>query len=186
MESGWSGSERRCWCPALPPQLKSMRRACPHDAPLMLYEFFPPVDVLSQVESYRFIHIQYSRTGSSLAVLGSCNEGQVVIVHSRRGKIKGCQWPSSSRAWGLAEQRQTCYCGKLSSSKGQAGSSHPPHLGRTFFPFVIFPSHFSDWTRYLWTVIYSISQLILCSAILKDFCGPVPQGDIYFFSLLMF
>lgn len=51
----------------------------------------------------------------------------------------------------------------------------------TVSPFVIFPSHFSDWIRYLWAVIYCISELILCSAIVKHSCGPAPQGDIYFF-----
>lgn len=84
-------------------------------------------------------------------------------------------------------------CGALPSCPPPKGMCVPCALPtsvlppwETVFPFVIFPSHLSDWTHYLWTVIYRISELILCSAIVKHFCGPVPQGDIYFFSLLIF
>lgn len=99
-----------------------------------------------------------------------CSE--IIIFLSRLVKNRGCQWPSLHPGiW-------------LSGGVIQASSPHPTSsvpLQRMFSPFVIFPSHFSDWTRYLWAVIYCIFELILCSAIVKHSCGPVPQGDIFFF-----
>lgn len=87
------------------------------------------------------------------------------------------------------------------SSLGSGQVSYTPpkgrHAPRTFptsllplwenvFSFCHFPLTLCWLDTLFMDVIYCISELILCSAIVKHFCGPVPQGDIYFFSPLMF